>query len=284
MLSVNITPIQRQLLETILREQRNTTNILRIQHNYGFFSCCSVILHYLREYYNNNKRIPDDIDCSNVFGWYKPNSLMNTDIRYEYFDMSINIDIPYTVPFYFDINSQYRNYKLFDFKALQPFITKYFSPSKQIKDIIIQIETKYNINYDTTCALFYRGNDKIIETTLSEYNDTIKMAKEIQALDPHIRFLIQSDETEYIERMIYEFGATNTFYCKDEIRHMTKRRATVDHIFRDKNYEYSKYFLALTIIMSKCKYVISGSNGNCSQWIALYRGNADNFYQYPNPV
>ena len=31
--------------------------------------------------------------------------------------------------------------------------------------------------------------------------------------------------------------------------------------------------------MSKCKYVICGSSGNCSLWIALYRGNADNIFQ-----
>ena len=30
--------------------------------------------------------------------------------------------------------------------------------------------------------------------------------------------------------------------------------------------------------MSKCKYVICNT-GNCSLWIALYRGNTDNFYQ-----
>jgi hypothetical protein len=291
MVQIYITPDQLVAIKQIYKDTNSIVNIvficsntLYIFHTYGFFSGCSVILNNLREYYNNNKRIPDSIDCSTVFRWYTPKSLMNTDIRYEYFDLSIDIDIPYTGSFEFDTNSQFINYKTLDFKAIQPFITKYFSPSKQIKDIVLHIETKYNIDYTTTCVLFYRGNDKITETTLSEYNDTIEKAKEIQAIDPHIRFLIQSDETEYIEKMINEFGTTNTFYCKDEIRHMTKRNATVDHVFSDKNYEYSKYFLALTIIMSKCKYIISGSNGNCSQWIALYRGNADNFYQYPNPI
>jgi hypothetical protein len=32
--------------------------------------------------------------------------------------------------------------------------------------------------------------------------------------------------------------------------------------------------------MSKCKYVVCGSSGNCSIWITFYRGNADNVYQY----
>jgi hypothetical protein len=45
------------------------------------------------------------------------------------------------------------------------------------------------------------------------------------------------------------------------------------------NAVFSKYYLAITIIMSKCKYVICGS-GNCSIWIMLYRGNNKNVCQY----
>lgn len=49
---------------------------------------------------------------------------------------------------------------------------------------------------------------------------------------------------------------------------------------RDTNPLFSKYYLAITIIMSKCKYVICGSgSGNCSLWIALYRKNCKKMYQ-----
>lgn len=73
---------------------------------------------------------------------------------------------------------------------------------------------------------------------------------------------------------------SNSFYFKDEIRSMNRQCSTVDKIFKDKNYEFSKYYLAITIIMSKCKYVVCGSSGNCSIWIAFYRGNANNMYQF----
>jgi len=61
---------------------------------------------------------------------------------------------------------------------------------------------------------------------------------------------------------------------------MNKQSSSVDHVFSDKNHQFSKYYLAITNIMSKCKYVICGSSGNCSIWIALYRENADNIIQY----
>ena len=73
----------------------------------------------------------------------------------------------------------------------------------------------------------------------------------------------------------------NSFYFNDEIRHIKKQNSTVDFIMKDKNYEFSKYYLAITIIMSKCKYIICGS-GNCSEWIMFYRGNNNNVYQNLN--
>jgi hypothetical protein len=73
----------------------------------------------------------------------------------------------------------------------------------------------------------------------------------------------------------------NSFYFKDEIRHIKKCENTVDTIMKDKNFEYSKYYLAITIIMAKCKYVLCGS-GNCSIWVMFYRENNNNVCQHLN--
>ena len=50
---------------------------------------------------------------------------------------------------------------------------------------------------------------------------------------------------------------------------------------KSQNYEFSKKYLAITIIMSKCKYIICGS-GNCSKWIMFYRENNKNVIQNLN--
>ena len=70
----------------------------------------------------------------------------------------------------------------------------------------------------------------------------------------------------------------NSFYFKDEIRSINKCANTVDIIMKHLNNEFSKYYLGITIIMSKCNYIICGS-GNCSQWIMYYRGNNNNTIQ-----
>ena len=73
----------------------------------------------------------------------------------------------------------------------------------------------------------------------------------------------------------------NSFYFINEIRHMKKCNDTVDRRMKHLNYEFSKKYLAITIIMSKCKYIICGS-GNCDIWIMLYRGNNKNVIQNCN--
>ena len=52
-------------------------------HNAGFFSCCSVKLSNIVNFINKYKKIPDIVDSSVQFDWYKQSS--NEDITYDYF-------------------------------------------------------------------------------------------------------------------------------------------------------------------------------------------------------
>jgi hypothetical protein len=259
---------------------------LKVSHHYlsGFFSCCSILLHNLVNYFNINKSLPLDVNSSDMFHFYKNPDNINEDVTYDYFkkfnDKNNNFTFEYNSYVNYHHIHQYENYKNLDYRNLNNFIVKYFSPSQYIIDIINKIEEKYIKNiyyYDNICVLFYRGNDKVTETKLCEYSEFIIKAKEILSKNSNVVFLIQSDETEFIETMLKEFN--NSFYFKDEIRHMTKRNSTTDIVFNNLNKEYSKYYLAITIIMAKCKYIICTS-GNCSIWIMLFRMHANNVIQY----
>ena len=251
-----------------------------IMHNSGFFSCCSVKLDNIVSYINYTKELPTNIDSSNQFEWYKTEK--KGDITFDYFKHYNNDNLPKLIlnnELYINYNDnhQYKNYSQLDYINLIPLIKKYFSPSNEIEDIIKSMEIKYNIDYNNICVLFYRGNDKNRETNICEYNEYIKYANEILRENKDIKFLIQSDETEFIEFMKSKYP-NNIFYFKDEIRHMNKCDNTVDIVMKEQNFLFSKYYLAITIIMSRCKYIICGS-GNCSLWIMLYRGNSKNVYQ-----
>ena len=250
--------------------------ILQINHNSGFFSCCSIKLSDIIVYFNLYKKIPDYVDSSTQFSWYKNDINKDKDITFDYFKPPLG-NITYVNNIVYNHNDQFAIYKNFQFDPILPFITTYFSPSDNIVSIKNTIKNKYNINSENTCVLFYRGNDKNTETGTCSYDDMIRYGKEVQLKEPSIRFMIQSDETDFITKMTKVFP--NSFICKDEIRHMNNKNSTVDKVFKNDNYEFSKNYLAITLLMAEANYLICGS-GNCSIWIIFYRKHTNRLYQF----
>jgi hypothetical protein len=234
-------------------------------------------LYAIINYINNNRTIPYYIDSSKQFELYKNKE--DDDITFDYFEHYDKIpDSRTSHPIQFHWTYQFIDYAKLDYQKIIPIVRKYFSPSKQINDIIKNIEEKYTLDYDNICVLFYRGNDKITEINLSKYSDYIKYINSVLSKNPETKFLIQSDETEFIEKMT-RLLPDKSFYFKDEIRHIRKCNDSVDKVFKEQNSLFSKYYLAITIIMAKCKYIICGS-GNCSIWMMFYRGNCGNVFQF----
>lgn len=253
--------------------------MIRIRHNAGFFSCCSVKLAKIVEFINSNKKLPERVDSSHQFKWYKNN--MKCDITFDYFEHYENKpDVDVVDSITYKDNHQFKAYANLDYNGLIPLVKKYFTPSTEINEIITNIEQKYDLVYENICVLFYRGNDKTTETKKCKYDEYLSYVDTLMKKNEKLVLLLQSDETEFIEFMTEKFP-DNSFYFRDEIRHMKKCNSTVDIKMRSTNYEFSKKYLAITVIMSKCKYVICGT-GNCDMWIMFYRGNNENVIQNRN--
>lgn len=265
-------------LQTSTPIPKSTT--LFIKHDAGFFSCCSIRLDRIIQYFNRYKRLPLLIDTSQSYTWYKPETMdPKEDITPIYFNTSTDT-IKYTRRINYEHYYQYLNFKTINFRALTPFIKTYFEPSEEIQRLVHDIEEKYGLDdYKNICVLFFRGNDKVTETPVAPYSDYIVRAKRLLSDNPSIRFLVQSDEQEFIDTMLGEFP--DSIYFKDETRRISRSIDTVDKSADAKkdNFPFSKKYLAITYIMSKAKHIIFGS-GNCSIWILLYRGNADGVQQF----
>jgi len=268
-----------QQLINIITKLKNNKLVLGA-HWSGFFSTMTLKLHKIVDFFNEQKYLPEEIDNTGQFEWYMPDGC-NRDITHDYFEKNDNDKIDYVVDIDYVHEHQYSNYKTLNYGSILPFIKKYFSPTIEIKKIVIEIENKYNVvNYDNICVLFYRGNDKFREVENCNYNEMLERANIIKSQNPNIMFLIQSDETEFLETMMNEFPH-NYILFKDEIRHISKSNTTVDHVYKETNYVFSKYFLAIVLIMAKCKYVICGS-GNISMWLTFFRGHSNDVLQYKN--
>jgi hypothetical protein len=253
---------------------------LCITHNAGFFSCCSVKLDNITNFYNLHRALPDVVDSSTQFAWYKQPG--EGDVTYKYFEHPdhVTTSLPTlsatcpSIPYHHVY--QFMEYHRLKYSLIVPLVQKYFTPSLEIREMIQRLEEKYQLDYSNLGVLFYRGNDKVTETPLCAYEEYLTYAKQILEKHPEMRFLIQSDETEFIQLMEKEIPNLVVFY--DEIRHMPKQNSTVDILMKDNIGLFSKYYLAITIIMSKCKYVVCGS-GNCSIWIMLYREHCKGLFQ-----
>ena len=248
--------------------------IVECRHSYGFYSCCSVLLHKLIHYYNQFHSDPVRIDTTHSFKIYKCHGKEHENAMGDFFKTAIN-DVEITKVNFIPYHCGYEQFQVFkqlnNVNYVIPFVRKYFTPTDEIMHFADTFTQKYNISYDKTCVLFYRGNDKIIETPIASYDDFVDKALNLYKNDNNIHFLVQSDETEFLDYCKEKLP--NCIIMYDEIRHVKKNKdAQVDYINYNEgnNNLYAKYFLAIMIIMSKCKYIIFNS-GNMSLWIFYFQ-------------
>ena len=161
---------------------------------------------------------------------------------------------------------------------LKPFINCCYSPSDNILTRIKFIEEKYKLEYSKICVLFFRGGDKSTETKLPKYEEYVDIVNQHFKDTSNIKFLIQTDELEFMKFMIAKFN--NNIIFKDETRQLPKKvKGQPDRTNMWNNFEFIQNFLAIIIIMSKCKHVYCNS-GNCALWLRLYRPKKEGFYQW----
>jgi len=257
----------------------NKNLILKTGHNEtaGFFSNCYIRLKQIINFINENNKLPRTVDSSSQFRNYKENSNDSAEDLTNYFfeEKSITTRVR-------KVNRltpwQYQKYKDIDFNTIIPLVEAYFSPHATIKNIIETLEKKYSIDYDNTCSVYYRGNDKETETGLADHKKFFNKAEEILQKNSHIKFLIQTDELEFAEAFKQRFP--NSFWF-DELSMINHDPSSSVHhsLPRNERKEHASYFFAAVLIMSKTKHIITYS-GNCGLWVVLYRGNAKNVHQY----
>jgi len=254
----------------------NKEIIIHPYGNYnGFFSSCSIKLDYIINYFNKYKKLPN-IDCSQLFYIYKIKK--SDDITPEFFNYNNNINIKFINILSYDggiTHMQYKNYLNIDYNNINQFIEKYFYPSERIINIKNELLVKYNIIYSECIGVYYRGTDKSNEIKLPTFLQFEIKVKEILDKNMNMNILLVTDS----EQMLDYF--TNKF---DKIIFIKENRVASNYVglhmqsTNEQNYRDISYLLASFIILSKCKYYISGSS-NGSLWTMFYRRNSENCFQ-----
>ena len=256
---------------------------LTITHNAGFFSCCTIRLIEIVNFFNNNKNLPIVVDSSRQFDFYKSKP---EDLSKFYFTEKEN-----NIEYNFDIKlsktgdeEQFSDYKLLNIGDINPFVEKYFSLSDEVNSMVLEMEEKYNINYENTISVFYRGNDKSKETNIGSYDEFLYKTLECSNSNPDKKLIIQTDDQSFLNYFKSKIDNSKIIVF-DEIPSINPNPTiAVHHTIRpDDKKIFAAYFLAITKIISKSNILITHS-GNCGMWAVLFRGNTNNVHQYLNSI
>jgi hypothetical protein len=253
-------------------------DVLYITHNAGFFSCTSIALFNIIRYFNNYKALPKAINRSSQYSFYKHNGENLAELYYKINDANIEYSERIEVVIPDDGSSpQFSDYRTICISDIMPFIDRYFQTNDYVINIVKNLESKYNLDYKNLCSVLYRGNDKSKETSLASHEEFLEKCAEVKSNNPNIRFLVQTDETDFLEKFMSVYSDSIYF---NEIPHINKCNTAVHNVIDRKTLpEFGAKFLAATICVSKCEHLVTHS-GNCGLWAVLYRGNTENVYQY----
>jgi hypothetical protein len=243
--------------------------LLKIHHADGVFSCYTVRLEALLDYYNTFKRRPALVDSSQQFAKWK--EMHHGDISDAFFRHDASVSIPeYDHPIKTTSETdeqQFSNYSKLHFSDLRPFVAKFFAPSAWISARMREIYSQFPSLSEDFCGVLYRGTCKKLETRQPSHFEFVYKVSQFKLKHPDAKFLIQTDEPSIFAALERQLGHNNCFIVP--IQGATKL-ATVTN------------YVANVMAMAKCKHLITTS-GNGEYWLRLFRGNNDNSTQWLSP-
>jgi hypothetical protein len=161
----------------------------------------------------------------------------------------------------------------------------FFSPSQAVIKLANDMVISSGVSPERSIAVFYRGTDKSVDgVKFAPVDEYIRAANEILQKSPaHLEIIVQTDQEQVRDTILAHFGQRCRFF-KD--LPVTRGSAGIHQLkfgaeLMMSREDLAKRMIAITIILSKCAYVIT-STGNVGAWIAIYRGTPSNLYQFDN--
>jgi hypothetical protein len=259
------------------KEKEN--RLLKVTHNAGFFSCCTIRLMEIINFHNKNNKLPI-VDSSEQWYYYK--DFEEIDITRKFFE---NKDLPhYVKPEILtssDDENQFSDFSLINYSYVTNLLDTYFSPTKDIINFKNFLIEKYGIDINKTISICYRGNDKSRETILPSYEEMLSKIVELKNKYPDHKLLIQTDELEFLDFILNKYPNSIVI---DETKKINKSNTAIQHIIpKGERVENAQKFLSVMLLISETSKIILNS-GNVGMWICLYRGNNNGVFQYLNPI
>lgn len=250
-------------------------NTLVVTHDAGFFSCSTIRLRKIIDYYNEIGVLPE-VDSSKQWSNYKddPEYSDITNIIFKTKNTKTNKK---NIVFSFDeLEDQFSNYEKINYNDVNFFVDKYFSPSKYIEQNIKFFIEKYNIDIDNTISIYFRGNNKGREIYLPSHQKMIDKLIEVKLENPNHKILIQTDEIEFCEKVLLVFPDSIVIKELKQINNCDNDVHSLTPL--GERFNLGKNLLSAISLISKTSKIIVNT-GNIGMWVCLFRGNFKNVNQ-----
>lgn len=141
------------------------------------------------------------------------------------------------------------------------------APSAEVADIA----QKFTDFVENRTAVVYRGNDKVKDSPLVDYEAVVEMARDTGSS----RFIVQTDELDFYEYFVARFPDTVKFGNFNMIR-----RNPEAYILPPlgKRAQFAVEFFAAVIALGRAPQLVIVT-GNIGMWCALFRGSLDGLWQ-----
>jgi len=254
-------------------------NQIEITVESGFFALCTHTLLALTQCYPSETYFK--------VNWSRQNQWRNNDqIGKNLFELYFHPNPAVDLHSLAEVRPTHQSliYEDLDFEKLNPYIQNYFLPSEIVRAKQEELLRNYNIEYENTIGLCYRGTDKWLEIAQIQPEYYVQEVKRLIAQDPELKVLIQTDQLQIRDRFVRALGERAFFLSELPVSSSAIGIHAMSESERGiSNFELGIRLLAAVTILAKCKYTITHT-GSIGLWTYLFRGTPKNGCQLkPGP-
>lgn len=250
-------------------------------HNGGFYSCYAMLLQGIIDIGNMGLRLRR-IDCRHSLKRFKNPGHLSEDV-YPVFLASAPRPVvcedtrPAEGLQQIDLRVlQHSHYRELPIPHLAAIMRDWFRPSSRVLDRMRHLTDKYVFTPHQLIAVVYRGTDKGKEVTLAPPEAYLSLTQRLLEQNRDHRVLIQTDQVQ-VRRLFREVLRERCFFI-DELP-ATESLTVMHKLLEGDKTEWAISLDAVTRLASGASILVDHT-GNMGLFLALYRGNALQMYQF----
>jgi hypothetical protein len=253
---------------------------MRLRHRAGFFSICSTLLDSILDLHRCGI-VAEHVDCASSFHDFRgPGD--TADLYPRLFRPDPTVQLPADrLPRFRPVGHHHLHYRDLDFDAVAPYLRRHFQPSEATLATRDALLGRKGLDPARLIGLCWRGTDKHREVPPTDVTAYIALADRLLAADPTLRVLVQTDQMQARDAVVGHFGQRCVFFDEMPVTDgaVVMHRLDLGGLYGMARPDFAQTLLASVLAVASCRHLITHT-GNVGLWLALFRGTAQDLFQF----